>query len=106
MGFFDFFSRPDIHQGVDAYQSTAGAVLLDVRTPEEYAAGHIPESRNIPLQSLGQVAAAVERKDTPLFVYCHSGARSAQAVALLRRMGYSNVSNIGGIAAYRGEMEG
>ena len=44
-------------------------------------------------------------KDTPLFVYCHSGARSSQAVRALTRMGYNNVKNIGGIAAYTGEVE-
>ena len=44
-------------------------------------------------------------KDTPLFVYCHSGARSRQAAALLAQMGYTNAKNIGGIAAYRGKVE-
>ena len=44
-------------------------------------------------------------KDTPLFVYCHSGARSSQAVGQLARMGYTRVKNIGGIAAYQGKVE-
>ena len=45
------------------------------------------------------------KKDTPLFVYCHSGARSSQAVRLLARMGYTKIKNIGGIAAYTGKVE-
>ena len=49
--------------------------------------------------------AVAPEKDTPLFVYCHSGARSSQAVRLLARMGYTNLKNIGGIAAYTGKVE-
>ncbi len=105
MGFFDFLKGPDIGQGVKDYQATPGAVLLDVRTPQEYRAGHIPSSKNVPLQALDKVASLVNHQDTPLFVYCHSGARSSQAVGALRRMGYTDVKNIGGIAAYTGKVE-
>lgn len=105
MGFFDFPKGPDISQGVQAYQATPGAVLLDVRTPEEYREGHIPGSKNVPLQSLDKVTGLVNHQDTPMFAYCYSGARSAQAVSALQRMGYTNVKNIGGIAAYAGKVE-
>lgn len=105
MGFFDFLRGPDIDQGIKQYNETPGAVLLDVRTPQEYQAGHIPNSRNVPLQTLGQVGAAAGGKDTPLFVYCHSGARSRQAAGELQRMGYLHVKNIGGISAYTGKVE-
>ena len=53
MGFFDFLKGPDINQGVAEWNATPGAVLLDVRTPQEYREGHIPNSVNLPLQSLG-----------------------------------------------------
>ena len=105
MGFFHFFKQPDVNQGVKDYQKTSGAVLLDVRTPPEYREGHIPGSRNVPLQTIDKVAAVVDNKDKALFVYCYSGARSSQAAGMLQRMGYSNVTNIGGIAAYGGEVE-
>ena len=105
MGFFDFLHGPDINQGVEEYGGLEGAVLLDVRTPQEYREGHIPDSRNVPLQELHRVASVAAEKDTPLFVYCHSGARSRQAVGELRRMGYLHVRNIGGIAAYTGKVE-
>ena len=49
MGFFDFLKQANINQGIEEYKRTAGAVLLDVRTPQEYQEGHIPESKNVPL---------------------------------------------------------
>ena len=104
MGFFDFFHGPDINRGVEAYRSVPGAVLLDVRTPQEYREGHIPGSRNIPLQSISRAESVIKDKQTPLFVYCYSGSRSAQAVRALQRMGYANVKNLGGIAAYTGKV--
>lgn len=105
MGFLDFLKGPDIDQGVKEFRETTGAVLLDVRTPQEYQEGHIPGSINVPLQSLSTADQIPAGKNAPLFVYCHSGARSSQAVRLLARMGYSSAKNIGGIAAYKGEVE-
>ena len=105
MGFFDFFKQADINQGIREYTATPDAVLLDVRTPEEYRGGHIPGSKNVPLQAIDKIASVAENKDTALFVYCYSGARSRQAAGILQRMGYRNVNNIGGIAAYAGKVE-
>ena len=105
MGFFDFLKQPDVNQGVNDYRNAPGAVLLDVRTPQKYSEGHIPGSKNVPLQTLDKVRSVVENKDTELFVYCYSGARSKQATVALGQMGYTNVRNIGGIAAYQGKVE-
>ena len=105
MGLFDFLKRPDINDGVKEYRNTPGAVLLDVRSPQEYQAGHIPGSKNVPLQSLEDVEETVSELDTPLFVYCYSGGRSGQAVSMLSAMGYTKARNIGGIAAWSGELE-
>ena len=105
MGFFDFLKQPDVNQGVANYYNTPGAVLLDVRTPQEYSEGHIPGGKNVPLQTLDKVRSVVENKDTELFVYCYSGARSRQAASALGQMGYTNVTNIGGIAVYQGKVE-
>ena len=105
MGFFDFFKQPDVNQGVKEYQKTSGAVLLDVRTPGEYRNGHIPESKNVSLQTIDRVDSVAQNKDTALYVYCQSGARSHQAAGVLKQMGYTNVNNIGGIAAYEGKVE-
>ena len=104
MGFFDFLKGTDINQGLKEYRETPGAVLLDVRTPEEYREGHIPESVNLPLQTLNRADAVIGDKNIPVFVYCYSGSRSRQAAGLLGRMGYTRVKNLGGIAAYTGKV--
>ena len=105
MRFSDFLKGPDINQGVKEYSTTDSAVLLDVRTPDEYRQGHIPGSKNVPLQSISKVAGMIDNQSTPIFVHCLSGARSRQAAAVLQQMGYSNVKNIGGISAYTGKVE-
>ncbi|MCI8940544.1 MAG: rhodanese-like domain-containing protein [Dorea sp.] len=105
MGFFDIFKQKDINQGIEEYQTVSGAVLLDVRTPQEYQEGHIPGSKSVPLQTINNVVSAVQSKETPLYVYCYSGSRSSKAVSMLQRMGYTNVTNIGGICAYSGKVE-
>ncbi len=105
MALFDFLKSNDINEGVKEYEGVTGAVLLDVRTPQEYREGHIPGSKNIPLQSLEGISGVVSQKDAPVFVYCYSGSRSRQAAGMLNKMGYTNVKNIGGIAAYKGKVE-
>ena len=105
MGIFNFFNHPDINKGVLEYRNTNGAILLDVRTPQEYREGHIPGSKNVPLQTIDKIHSVADNQDTALFVYCYSGGRSRQAVSALQHMGYANVRNIGGIAAYSGKVE-
>ena len=51
MGFFDFLKGPDIQAGLERFRATSGAILLDVREADEYAAGHIPGSLNLPLSA-------------------------------------------------------
>lgn len=106
MGFFDMFFHPDISEGLQAFQQEPRGILLDVRTREEYREGHIPGSRNLPLDELSQARQVLPDQEVPHYVYCYSGARSRQAVAQLKRMGYQNVTNIGGMMSYRGQIEG
>ena len=105
MGLFDLFKPKNINQGIKEYQSVQGAVLLDVRTSQEYMEGHVPESKNVSLQTIEKITALVKNRETPLYVYCYSGTRSNQAVQLLQRMGYTKVTNIGGISSYSGKVE-
>lgn len=104
MGLFDRWKQPDFDAGLEQFAQTPGAVLLDVRTRQEFAQGSVPGSRNIPLQELEEVQQAIPQRDTPVFVYCLSGARSRQAAALLQRMGYTSVVNLGGISNYHGKV--
>ena len=105
MGFFQFLKRPDINRGVEEFRATPGALLLDVRTPEEFREGRIPGSRNLPLQELERAPEVIEHEDVPVFLYCRSGNRSATAERILRGMGYAAVIDLGGILSYRGERE-
>ena len=102
MGIFDLFKAPNMTKGVEEFRRTEGAMLIDVRSPKEYAEGHVPGSVNMMAQELTQLKVA---KDTPMFVYCLSGARSARAVTLLEKMGFTNVRNLGGISSYKGPIE-
>jgi len=105
MDWFGFLKAQDIHKGLEEYDMTPDALLLDVRMPSEYRQGHIPGSFNIPLQMLDNIDGFAENKNTPLFVYCLSGARSRRAVDELKQMGYTRVKNLGGISGYRGKVE-
>lgn len=102
--FFNYFNRKDINQGVEDWKNTKDAVLLDVRTKEEYNDYHIEGSTNIPLDNLDTVNQKIPNKNTAIFVHCLSGARSADATRYLVSQGYNNVKDIGGINAYTGEI--
>lgn len=82
-----------------------GAILLDVRMPNEYAGGHIPGSRNLPLSDIVKAAEYLPDKSAPIFTYCQSGMRSSRAATMLQKLGYTNVTNIGGISNYTGAIE-
>jgi phage shock protein E len=73
------------------------AVLLDVRTPQEFASGHIEEAKNIPLDVLATRASRELNPSEPLIVYCASGMRSRAAVSALKSRGFSQVINGGGV---------
>ena len=88
-----------------AYAKLRWPILLDIRTLQENKSGHIPRSKNLPLVLLDNAVKIIENEDTPIFVYCQSGNRSRQAAARLAAMGYFNVKNNGGIAAWTGEVE-
>lgn len=73
-------------------------VLVDVREPDEFAGGHIPDSINIPLRGVVEGVNALElAKDFPVMVYCRSGRRSAEAAEALLEAGYANIYDLGGI---------
>lgn len=104
MGLLNILRTADINEGVAEYKKTKGAVLLDVRTAEEYRSGHIDGSINLPLDRIHLIENIVKDKSTPLYVHCLSGGRSGQAVSYLKKIGYTNATNIGGISRYHGKV--
>jgi rhodanese-related sulfurtransferase len=64
-----------------------GAVIVDVRSPEEYKQGHIKESLNYPLNIIQQQAAVLKKKKVPVITVCRSGARSAMGKRILSQAG-------------------
>ena len=105
MGIFDFLRGPDINDGYNQYKDTPGAMLIDVREKNEYSQGHIPGSKNVPLSEFDRIKSIVRDRNTPVFLYCLSGGRSSQATAAMTQMGYSAVTNIGGISGYKGDLK-
>ena len=95
------FLFDSINKKLEEYHNTSGAVLVDVREVDEFLSGHIPGAINQPLSTINQIKIP---RDKTLFVYCLRGSRSKRAVGLLKRMGYS-ARSIGGITAYKGEIE-
>lgn len=90
----------NINQGLEEYQRTPQALLVDVWEADEFQAGHIPGAINAPLSSL---TSTVLPKERPLFLYCLRGTRSRRAAGILKKMGYT-VKSIGGISGYKGEI--
>lgn len=102
MGLFDMSTkRMTLSRGIELAQSTPHAVLLDVRTVEEFEQGHLPGSVNLPVNRIQSIAFD---KQIPLFVYCQSGMRSGRACSYLQQVGYT-ATNIGGLAGYQGTLE-
>ncbi len=100
-----FKEKRDLNKGYEEFKATPDAVLLDVRTKNEYQIVHLPGSINLPLNQVKGARNIIPHTDTPVFVYCVSGARAGKAVKRLTKMGYTNCRSIGGLNGYRGTVE-
>jgi phage shock protein E len=78
-----------------------GGLLVDVRTTEEYDLGHIDGAVNVPLQDIQEGKTDGLPTDKPLYIYCQSGNRSAQALELLQASGHQDLVDLGGILSVR-----
>ena len=79
-------------------------IILDVRTPEEFAEKHIPDAINIPNETIGtEEIPELPDKEQLILAYCRSGNRSKQASEKLVRLGYTNIVEFGGINDWPGE---
>lgn len=96
-------SAADMHTLLSAPHK---AVVLDVRTHEEYMAGHIPGCTLIPVDEVDNRAHEIPRNAEPLLVICQGGGRSAAACEILSKKGFTNLVNIyDGMGAYPGKRE-
>ena len=93
-----------MNEAVTMMAQERGYIILDVRRPDEFAAGHIPNAINIPNESIGTLEISeLPNKDQLIFVYCRSGRRSKEASQKLVNLGYTNIVEFGGILDWQGE---
>lgn len=93
-------------QAKQIMDTETGYVILDVRTEEEYAAGHIPEAILIPDYEIAEKAESIlVDKDQKILIYCRSGRRSKNAAEVLLVLGYTNLWEFGGIIDWNYEVE-
>ncbi|MCB1687347.1 MAG: rhodanese-like domain-containing protein [Halioglobus sp.] len=79
-------------------EEAADVVWIDVRTPAEYASGHVPQAILIPFDGIeAGVAQRQLSKDTPIYLYCAAGGRAEKAKERLEALGYTEVTNVGGL---------
>ena len=92
-------------QAVTMMAQETGYIILDVRRPDEFAAGHIPNAINVPNESIGTAKILeLPDKNQLIMVYCRSGRRSKEAAEKLVKLGYTNIVEFGGILDWKGEI--
>jgi len=81
------------------------SVVLDIRSPDDFAAGHISDARHIPLKELKSRISELDKfKSKSVIVVCSSGAQSARAASVLKSAGFGDVYSLdGGLAAWRAQ---
>ena len=92
----------------DELRAQTDAVVLDVRTAQEFSEGHVPDALNIDIMAAGFAAAASKLdKNSPVLVYCRSGRRSLKAASTLSTLGFPSVHNLeGGYVAWAAAKSG
>jgi rhodanese-related sulfurtransferase len=96
-----FATRRKVGSGREARELVEqGATLLDVRTPAEFAAKHLPGAINIPIRELEKRVDELGPNTTSVVIYCRSGNRSARAKSLLKKRGFEQVYDLGAMSAW------
>ena len=99
------YRRITMQEAVEMMEKEENYMILDVRTHEEFAAGHIPGAIVVPNETIGtEEIAQLPDKEQLIMVYCRSGNRSKQASEKLAKLGYTNIVEFGGIIDWPGEM--
>ena len=92
-------------EAVTMMAQETGYIILDVRRPDEFAAGHIPNAINVPNETIGtSEIPELPDKAQLIMVYCRSGRRSKEASEKLLKLGYTNIVEFGGILDWKGEI--
>lgn len=89
--------KPNTAQVAVASAANGTAYLYDVRTPEEFASKHVDNAVNFDVELMKTGNLPQIPKDSAVYVYCRSGNRSAQATAILKSNGFTNVTDLGGL---------
>ena len=98
------YRQISMDEAITMMEEESGYIILDVRTPEEFADKHIPGAVNIPNETIAaEEIPELPDKDQLILVYCRSGNRSKQASEKLAALGYTNVVEFGGINSWPGE---
>ena len=98
------YRRISMDEAVAMMEQESGYILLDVRTPEEFAEKHIPNAINVPNENIGtDEISQLPDKGQLIMVYCRSGRRSKEAAEKLVKLGYTNIVEFGGILDWKGE---
>lgn len=107
MGFLSMLLGMGPTQSVDFKElvQKKGAIIVDVRTPEEFKSGHINKSINIPLNVIANKAEELKKKNKPIILVCRSGARSGSALGILKSKGISEVYNGGGWTSLQSQIQ-
>lgn len=85
-----------LNEMAEILKTNNNAILLDVRSEQEYSEGHISGSINIPVYDLEKVAKRRLNVESIIIVYCSAGVRSKRAIQILKKLGYKNLYNIEG----------
>ncbi len=102
----EIYKQISMSEAAEMMEIESEYIILDVRRPDEFAAGHIPNAVNVPNESIGDTEITVlPDKDQLIFVYCRSGRRSKEASEKLVKLGYTNIVEFGGIIDWKGEIE-
>ena len=99
------YRQISMDEAVNMMAQETGYIILDVRRPDEFAAGHIPNAINVPNETIGTAEIPeLTDKDQLIMVYCRSGRRSKEAAEKLVKLGYTNIVEFGGILDWKGEI--
>ena len=99
------YSQISQEEAVKMMGEETGYLIVDVRRPDEFAEGHIPDAINVPNEEItDEMPEALSDKDQKLFLYCRTGRRSKEAASKLAGMGYTNVYEFGGINDWKGKV--